>query len=124
MAVKVVFNLKPMMITLEDLNYIEQFHRLRIKESMHEFPHLYEGKHLKKFFMMLQRILDMHVILLEKVTLFTILIGGKKFFITFLHIKHSKLQLEVAHFLKIKLRKSYRVRFRTDHQVFCSLEFS
>ena len=35
-----------------------------------------------------------------------------------------KLQLEVAHFLKIKLRKSYRVRFRTDHQVFCSLEFS
>ena len=35
-----------------------------------------------------------------------------------------KLQLEVAHFLKIKLRKSYRVRSRIDHQVFCSLEFS
>lgn len=44
------FNLKPMMITLEDLNYIEQFHRLRIKESMHEFPHLHEGKTFKEVF--------------------------------------------------------------------------
>ena len=35
----------------------------------------------------------------------------------------SKLQLEVAHFLKIKLRKFYRVHSRIDHPAFCSLEF-
>ena len=29
-----------------------------------------------------------------------------------------KLQLEVAHFLKIKLRKSYRVHSRIDHPEF------
>ena len=32
--------------------------------------------------------------------------------------KNPKLQLEVAHFLKIKLRKSYRVHSRIDHPEF------
>lgn len=44
------FNLKPMMLTLEDLNYIEQYHRLNIKESMQKYPHLYEGKPFKEVF--------------------------------------------------------------------------
>ena len=35
----------------------------------------------------------------------------------------SKLQLEVAHFLKIKLRKSYRVHSRTNHLAFYTPKF-
>ena len=36
---------------------------------------------------------------------------------------HPKLQLEVAHFLKIKLRKSYRVHSRTNHLAFYTPKF-
>ncbi len=35
----------------------------------------------------------------------------------------SKLQLEVAHFLKIKLRKFYRVHSQTEHPEFYTPKF-